>query len=171
MLRSSSAPYAPVVLTDHVRQQSEKTRAFDGARQLPLLFGGNRGDPTRHNLAALGHISLQELHVFVIDLRRIGAGKWTGLTPTKEGPAGRCWGRRHGGHFSLVMPGVASSLEPSRAVRPSRSRRYSPRSRSRKLPRSRSRNPKPRSSRSRSRSTLRIIAEGPSSCSRTRTVR
>src|SRR5262249_16369648 len=66
-----------VVLTDYVRQKSEKTPTFEGARQLPLLFGGNRRDPTRHNLAALGHISLQELHVLVIDLRRIGAGKWT----------------------------------------------------------------------------------------------
>src|SRR5262245_36780205 len=98
-----------VVLTDYVRQQSEKTRAFDGARQLSLLFGGNRRDPTRHNLAALGHVSLQELHVFVIDFRRIGAGKWTGLTPTKEGPAGLRRGRRHGCHSSVVMPGAASS--------------------------------------------------------------
>src|SRR2546421_5618421 len=41
--------------------------------------GGNRGDPARHDLAALGHVTLQQLDVLVVDFRRIGAGERTGL--------------------------------------------------------------------------------------------
>src|SRR5262249_47474379 len=141
----------------------------------PRFLGGTRRDPTRHDLAALGYVTLQEPDVLVVDLRGIGAGKRTGLAAAKEWPAGLRWGKRHGRHSSVSPPGEDSSLEPfpgRRALRaPSRARRCSPRSRSRKPPRSRSRKPKPRSSRSRSRSALRIIAEGPSSCSCTRTVR
>src|SRR5262249_45312520 len=141
----------------------------------PRFLGGTRRDPTRHDLAALGYVTLQEPDVLVVDLGGIGAGKRTGLAAAKEWPAGLRRGKRHGRHSSVAPPGEDSSSRPSLGGRPSRSRsrsrRYSPRSRSRKPPRSRSPKPKPRTSRSRSRSGLRIIAEGPSSCSCTRTVR
>src|SRR5262249_4401854 len=129
---------------------------------------------SRYDLAALGDVTLQQPHILVVDLGGIGAGKRTGLAAAKERPAGLRWGKRHGG-YSSTPAGRGSSSSPPRAGRLSRSRSRSrrgwPRSRSRKPPRSRSRKPKPRSSRSRSRSALRIIAEGPSSCSCTRTVR
>src|SRR5262249_19331132 len=149
--------------------------ALSGPPDPTLFLGGNRRDPTRHDLAALGYVTLQEPDVLVVDLRSIGAGKRTGLAAAKEWPAGLRWGKRHGRHSSVAPLEEDSSSKPSRGGRPSRSRSRSPRdsppARSRKPPRSRSRKPKPRSSRSRSRSALRIIADGPSSCSCTRTVR
>src|SRR5262249_17294507 len=60
---------------DNVGQKPEKGGAFDGPRQPPLLLGENRRNPTRHDLAALGDVTLQEPHVLVVDLRGIGAGK------------------------------------------------------------------------------------------------
>src|ERR1700704_5687908 len=166
--------YSPS-LPDHVRQQSEEARPLDGARQLPLLLGGDCGDPARHDLAAFGDVTLQQPHVLVVDFRRVGARERTGLAAAEERPAGLLLGRESHGSYSPLA--AAGSSAVSRGGRLSRSRRWSPRSprspRSRsprKPPRSRSRKPKPRSSRSRSRSTLRIIAEGPSSCSSTRMV-
>src|SRR5215510_5004251 len=50
------------LLADHVGQQSQKAGAFDGPRQLPLLLGGHRRNPTQQYLAALGDIALQEPH-------------------------------------------------------------------------------------------------------------
>src|SRR5882672_3612973 len=166
--------YSLFALPDHVGQQSEEARTLDGLRQLALLLGGDRGDAARHDLAALGDVALQQPHVLVVDLRRIGAGEWTGLAAAKEWPAGLRLrrSRKCHGHYSSIGATGGDSSALSRGGRLSRSRRCSPRSRSRsrKLPRSRSRKPKPRSSRSRSRSTLRIMAEGPSSCSSTRMV-
>src|SRR5262249_24231724 len=128
LARPCSAPPPPyvrqVALTDHVKPQSDITRVLDPPRQLPLFLGRNRRNATGHDLAALRHVSLQQLYVLVIDLRRVGSGKRTSLTPTKEGPAGLCWGHRHGCHSSVVTPGTTSSL-PSRGVPLSRSRRCS----------------------------------------------
>src|SRR6266852_1846144 len=163
------SPFAVLFSADYIGQEPEEAGALDGARELALLLGGHRGDPARHDLAALGDVTLQQPHVLVIDLGRIGAGERTGLAAAEERPAGLRLGRCHGRHSSLVSG--ATSSPPSRGGRLSRSRRCSPRSRSRMPPRSRSRKPKPRSSRSRSRSALRIIAEGPSLSSSTRMVR
>src|SRR5262249_19437210 len=63
--------YSPSLLADHVRQQPEKAGVLDGARELALLLGGHRGDPARHDLAALGDVTLQQPHILVIDLGRI----------------------------------------------------------------------------------------------------
>ena len=41
----------------------------------------------RHDLAALGDEALQQLHVLVVDLRRIGAGERAGLLAAEEGTA------------------------------------------------------------------------------------
>src|SRR5262249_52271990 len=114
LVRWCSVVYAPSsarrrLLADHVGQQSEKAGAFDGPRQLPLLLGGNRGNPTRHDLAALGHVALQEPHILVVDLRRIGAGKRAGLAAAKEWPTSLRWRKRHGRHSSVAAPGRESS--------------------------------------------------------------
>src|SRR5262245_8090492 len=65
--------------TDHVRQQAQKAGALDGAREFSLLLGRNRRNTAGHDLAALGNVALQEPHVLVVDLRRIGAGERAGL--------------------------------------------------------------------------------------------
>src|SRR6516165_851279 len=114
LVRWRSVPCAPSsarrrLLADHIGQQSQKAGAFDGPRQLPLLLGGHRCNPTRHDLATLGDIALQEPHVFVVDLRRIGAGKRTGLAAAKEWPTSLRWRKRHGRHSSLALPGEDSS--------------------------------------------------------------
>src|SRR5215475_7877796 len=158
------------LLADHVRQQSEEARALDRLRELALLLRRHRGDATWHDLAALGDVALQQPRVLVVDLGRIGARERAGLAAAEERPASLGWCKAHGDYSSLpVASSRGGRLSRSRSRKPPRSRS---RSRSRKPPRSRSRNPPPpRSSRSRSRSTLRIITEGPSSCSSTRTVR
>src|SRR5262249_62361880 len=116
--------------------------ALSGPPDPTLFLGGTRRDPTRHDLAALGYVTLQEPDVLVVDLRSIGAGKRTGLAAAKEWPAGLRWGKRHGRHSSVAPPGKDSSSKPFRRGRPSRSRarwrRGSPRSPSRKPPPSRS---------------------------------
>src|SRR5882757_7885755 len=135
-----------MLLADHVRQQTEKARALDGAREFTLLLGGNGGDAARHDLAALGDVAHQQLGILVVDFRRIRTRERAGLAAAEKRTA--CTSFSHDSYSSTA----ASS------------------SRGRRGPRS-PRKPPPRSSRSRSRSALRIIAEGPSSCSSTRTVR
>src|SRR5215207_2278994 len=145
------------VLANNVGQQAEETRALDGAREFALLLGGNGRDAARHDLAALRHVTHQQLGILEVDLRRVRA---------RERAA--CSSISHDSYSSSVVVVSASS----RGRRGPRSPRKPPPSRSPRKPPSRSpRKPPPRSSRSRSRSALRIIAEGPSSCSSTRTVR
>ena len=81
------------LLLNEVRQQAKETRTLDRPRKLALLLGGNRGDPARHHLAALRYVTLQQLHVLVIDLRRLVAG----------GRGRSCAADRRGG-----APGLAS---------------------------------------------------------------
>src|ERR1700674_4864841 len=69
---------------NYVGQKPEKTGALDGAREFALLERRHRGDAARHDLAALGNVALQQPHILVIDLRRIGAGEWAGLAPAEE---------------------------------------------------------------------------------------
>src|SRR6186997_193222 len=152
------------VLANDVGQQAEETRALDGAGEFTLLLGGDGGDAARHDLAALGNVTHQQLGILVVDLRRIGTRERAGLAATEKRTA--CTSFSHGSYSSTA---AASS---SRGRRGPRSPRKPPPSRSPRKPPSRSpRKPPPRSSRSRSRSALRIIADGPSSCSSTRTVR
>src|ERR1700716_1537771 len=152
------------MLPDDVGQQAEETRALDGAREFALLLGGNRSDAARHNLAALGNVTHQQFGILEVDLRRIRTRERAGLAATEKRTACTSFG-----HDSYSSPATTSS---SRGRRGPRSPRKPPPSRSPRKPPSRSpRKPPPRSSRSRSRSAFRIIAEGPSSCSSTRTVR
>src|SRR5687767_14630835 len=69
---------------NHVGQQAKKARTLDRLGELALLLGRHRRDAARHDLAALGHVALQELHILVVDLRRVGAGERTGLAPAEE---------------------------------------------------------------------------------------
>src|SRR5471030_3393765 len=71
-------------LTDHVGKQTEETRALDGARELTLLFGGDGGDAARHDLAALGHVTHQQLGILVVDLRRIRTRERAGLAAAEK---------------------------------------------------------------------------------------
>src|SRR5712672_4864796 len=152
-------------LPDHVRQQAEETRALDRAREFTLLLGGDGGDAARHDLAALGNVTHQKLGILVVDLRRVRARERAGLAAAEKRTA--CTSFGHCSYSSSAVSTTASS----RGRRGPRSPRKPP-SRSPRKPPSRSpRKPPPRSSRSRSRSALRIIAEGPSSCSSTRTLR
>src|ERR1700723_3465142 len=72
------------LLSDHVRQQAEETRTLDGAREFTLLLGGDRGDAARHDLAALGHVTHQQLGILVVDLRRIRARERAGLATAEK---------------------------------------------------------------------------------------
>src|SRR5262245_39153639 len=164
--RPAAACRQPELLANDVGKQSEETRALDGAGELTLLLGGYGGDAARHDLAALGDVTHQQLGILVVDLRRIRARERAGLAATEKRTT--CSSFSHCSYSSVV-----ASTASSRGRRGPRSPRKPPPSRSpRKPPPSRSpRKPPPRSSRSRSRSALRIIAEGPSSCSSTRTVR
>src|SRR5258708_3586246 len=69
---------------NNVRQQAEKTRALDGTREFTLLLGGDRGDAARHDLAALGHVTHQQLGILVVDLRRIRPGERAGLAAAEK---------------------------------------------------------------------------------------
>src|SRR6201746_554137 len=162
-------------LANNVGQEAEEPRALDGAGEFTLLLGGDGGDAARHNLAALGDVTHQQLGILVVDLRRIRTRERAGLATAEKRTA--CTSFSHDSYSSTAA--VASSSRGRRGPRsprkppPSRPPpRKPPPARSPRNPPSRSpRNPPPRSSRSRSRSALRIIAEGPSSCSSTRTVR
>src|SRR3954452_5606283 len=171
------SPPAEFVLANDVGQQAQEPRALDGAGKLTLLLRGHRGDAARHDLAALGDVTHQQLGVLVVDLRSIRARERAALAATEKRAA--CTSFSHCSYSPSVVVVVVVVSASSRGRRgprkppPSRSPPRKPPSRSpRKPPPSRSpRNPPPRSSRSRSRSALRIIADGPSSSSSTRTLR
>src|SRR4051812_27843431 len=175
-------------LPDHVGQEAQEACALDRLGELALLLRRDCRDPARHDLAALGYVALKELGVFVVDLRRIGAGERAGLAPPEERPPSATAAaatettavtiaRRvtecHDRYSSVAASiGCRSPRSSSRSRRGGRSPRSPPNPPPppKRSPRSPKR-PPPRSSRSRSRSTLRIIADGPSSSSSTRTVR
>src|SRR5579871_5682302 len=160
LIRMSGRRHGPpaeiiTALADHVRQKAKEPRALDGAGELALLLGGDRGDPARHDLAALGHVTHQQLGILVVDLRRIRTRKRAALAAAEKRTA--CTSFSHDSYSSLALASASS-----RGRRGPRSPRKPPPS---------SRKPPPRSSRSRSRSALRIIADGSSSSSSTRTLR
>src|ERR1700755_2177908 len=72
-------------LRDQVRQERQEAGALDRLGELALLLGRDRGDAARHDLAALRDEALQQAHVLVVDLRRIGAGERAGLAAAGEG--------------------------------------------------------------------------------------
>src|SRR4051812_18630454 len=74
-----------------VRQQTEESRALDGARKFALLLGGNRGDAARHDLAALGDVAHQQLGILVVNLRRVRTRERTGLAAAGKRTACTCF--------------------------------------------------------------------------------
>src|ERR1700759_3396366 len=72
-------------LRDHVGEERQEAGALDRLGELALLLGRDRGNAARHDLAALRDEALQEAHVLVVDLRRVGAGERAGLAATGEG--------------------------------------------------------------------------------------
>src|SRR6185312_4807813 len=154
------------LLLQQIGQEGEEAGALDRLGELALLLGRDRGDAARHDLAALRQEALQQLHVLVVDLRRVGAGEGAGLAPPEEGPApagaaaaatfpaGRTLGR---GHYSVLPSSAAAAAGRGSLSKPPRG------SRGRRSPRSSSYSP--------SRRRPCSIAEGPSSSASTRTVR
>src|SRR5271154_6086342 len=88
-----------VASTNNVRQQTEETRTLDGARELTLLLGGDGGDAARHDLAALGHITHQQLGILVVDLRRIRTRERAGLAAAEKRTA--CTSFGHDSYSSI----------------------------------------------------------------------
>src|ERR1700676_1454775 len=87
-------------LANNVRQQTEETRALDGARKFTLLLGGDGGDAARHDLAALGDIPHQKLGILVVDLRRIWTRERTGLAAAEKRTACASFG--HDAYSSIA---------------------------------------------------------------------
>src|ERR1700716_2145728 len=98
---------AAYFLANDVRQQTEETRALDGARELTLLLGGDGGDAARHDLAALGHVTHQQLGILVVDLRRIRTRERAGLAAAEKRTA--CTSFSHDSYSSTTATASASS--------------------------------------------------------------
>src|SRR5690606_6154299 len=142
-------------LADDIGKERKETRALDGTGEFTLLLGRHGRDTGRNDLAALGNIALQKLHILVIDLRGVGTGEGAGLAAAEEGPArGLCCSA----HYSSPP-----SEDSSRSRRGPRSRRSPPN----RSPRSPKRSPPRRSPRS---PRFCIMADGSVSCSSTRIV-
>src|SRR3984957_16613011 len=97
-------------LADHVRQQTEKTRALDGAREFTLLLGGDGGDAARHDLSPLGHVTHQQLGILVVDLRRIRTREWAGLAAAEKRTA--CTSFSHDSYSSTAASSAPGRRRP-----------------------------------------------------------
>src|SRR5690606_20938798 len=145
-------------LLHDVRQQAEETGALDRLGEFTLLLLADSRDTGRNDLATFRNVTLQKLDVLVVDLRCVCAGERARLATAMERTTGR----------DLIdinhdyAPSPASLSRGRRGPRSPRSPRSKPPSRRRG-----------RSSPSRSRRSSRRVsmADWPSSCSSTRTVR
>src|SRR5580704_7678418 len=99
--RSSRMTFMAPLLLHDVGEQGEEARTLDRLGQFALLQRRNRGDAAGHDLAALGDVALQQLHILVVDLRGVGAGKRAHLAAAHEGAA-----RSGGGGGSFGGGGV-----------------------------------------------------------------
>src|SRR3954447_702002 len=91
---------------DHVGKQAEETRALDGAREFTLLLGGDGGDAARHDLAALGNVTHQELGILVVDLGRIRARERASLAAAEKRTA--CGSFSHDAYSSIAAAGTSA---------------------------------------------------------------
>src|SRR5450432_732457 len=98
--RRRAMPPIKDILANNVRQETEETRALDGAGEFTLLLGGHGGDAARHDLAALGHVTHQQLGILVVDLRRIRTRERAGLAATEKRTA--CTSFSHGSYSSTA---------------------------------------------------------------------
>src|SRR6185312_7312978 len=76
----------PSLLHD-IGKQRHEAGALDRVRQFALILSRDCGDARRDDLAALGDVTLQELHILIVDLGRVGAGEGVGLLAPEEGTA------------------------------------------------------------------------------------
>src|SRR3954467_5204429 len=120
-------PPAEFVLANDVGQQTQEPRALDGAGELTLLLRGHRGDAARHDLAALGDVTHQQLGVLVVDLRSVRARERAALATTEKRAA--CTSFSHCSYSPSVVVVVVVSAS-SRGRRGPRSPRKPPPSRS-----------------------------------------
>src|SRR5258708_8947020 len=74
----------PAALFQRVGQEGEEARTLDRLGKLALLLGRNRGNPARHDLAALGDEALQQLDILVVDLRRARSRERAGFAAPEE---------------------------------------------------------------------------------------
>src|SRR6202048_415766 len=104
--RGANAAVRMSDLADHVGKQHEETRALDGASEFALLLGGDRGDAARHDLAALGDVTHQQLGILVVDLRRIRARERAGLAAAEKRTA--CTSFSHDSYSSTATASASS---------------------------------------------------------------
>src|SRR5471032_3287173 len=102
-------------LTNDVRQQTEETRALDGAREFALLLGGDGGDAARHDLAALGHVTHQQLGILVVDLRRVRTRERAGLAAAEKRTA--CTSFGHASYSSTTASASSRGRRGPRSPR------------------------------------------------------
>src|ERR1700735_93353 len=91
-------PRIEALSANDVGQQAEETRALDGAREFTLLLGGDGSDAARHDLAALGNVTHQQLGILVVDLRRVRTREGAGLAAAEKRTA--CTSFGHGSYSS-----------------------------------------------------------------------
>src|ERR1700676_4867084 len=66
LVRGAYAADQGICLANDVRQQTEETRALDGAREFTLLLGGYGGDAARHDAAARRDVTAHKIHIPVL---------------------------------------------------------------------------------------------------------
>src|ERR1700738_4573311 len=93
-------PPIKMLSANNVRQQTEETRALDGAREFALLLGGDGSDAAPHDLAPLGHVTHQQLGILVVDLRRIRTRERAGLAAAEKRTA--CTSFSHDSYSSIT---------------------------------------------------------------------
>src|SRR6476469_2522570 len=114
MSRSAARlPPTEFVLANDVGQQAQEPRTLDGAGEFTLLLGGDGGDAARHDLAALGDVTHQQLGVLVVDLRRVRTRERAGLAATEKRTA--CSSFSHDSYSSPAAS--AASSRPRRGPR------------------------------------------------------
>src|SRR5579871_4748946 len=98
----------PVLLksANDVGQQTQEPRALDGAGELTLLLGGDRRDAARHDLAALGDVTHQQLGILVVDLRRVRTRERAGLAAAEKRTA--CTSFGHGSYSCSLLASASS---------------------------------------------------------------
>src|SRR5262249_47789220 len=117
-MRWSRMTSMALLLLYGVGQQAEEAGGLDGLGEGALLLGRDRGDAARHHLAAFGDVALQQLHVLVVDLRRVRAAERTGLAAPEEGsPAAgaAAAGTLAAAALAAAVVGVGHHASPSEA--------------------------------------------------------
>src|SRR6202048_1071192 len=126
LIRKTGIHSGSCCLANNVRQQTKETRALDGAGEFTLLLGGDGGDAARHDLAALGHVTHQQLGILVVDLRRIRARERARLATAEKRTACTSFG-----HDSYSSTSASAS---SRGQRRPQAPSYQPPARSPRKP-------------------------------------